>query len=136
MSLEIALSLHLGQQPSHVAIPTSLTHAKKDVETSSIPPPSPALMEKASVGKPGTTSESFERATWPELARLASDLPEAGIHFQGKGPLCSHKPPIVADRSIDSVIYRRAKDIGTATGNWFAELLKEDAWFKDVVPNV
>ncbi|KAK5121422.1 hypothetical protein LTR85_005254 [Meristemomyces frigidus] len=69
------------------------------------------------VGKPGTASEGYERNTWPELARLASELPETGIHFQ------------------DTVIYRRAKDVGTATGAWFAELLREDAWFKDVVPN-
>jgi len=26
----------------------------------------------------------FEKNTWPELARLAKDVPEAGIHFQGK----------------------------------------------------
>lgn len=25
----------------------------------------------------------WEKNTWPELARLASDVPEAGIHFQG-----------------------------------------------------
>ncbi|TKA60996.1 hypothetical protein B0A49_09405, partial [Cryomyces minteri] len=35
----------------------------------------------------------------------------------------------------DTVVYRRAKDVGTATGDWFAELLREDAWFADVVPN-
>ncbi|TKA66451.1 hypothetical protein B0A49_05080 [Cryomyces minteri] len=69
------------------------------------------------VGKQGTASELYERNTWPELARLAADLPEAGVHFQ------------------DTVVYRRAKDVGTATGNWFAELLREDAWFADVVPN-
>ncbi|KAK4574708.1 D-amino acid oxidase [Recurvomyces mirabilis] len=75
------------------------------------------LIYKVSVAKAGTPSESYERNTWPELARLAQDLPESGIHFQ------------------DSVIYRRNKDTGTAVGDWFAELLKEDAWFKDVVPN-
>ncbi|TKA37330.1 hypothetical protein B0A49_12983, partial [Cryomyces minteri] len=69
------------------------------------------------VGKQGTASELYERNTWPELARLAADLPEAGVHFQ------------------DTVVYRRAKDVGTATGDWFAELLREDAWFADVVPN-
>ncbi|KAK0916635.1 D-amino acid oxidase [Friedmanniomyces endolithicus] len=69
------------------------------------------------VATPGTPSETYERSTWPELAHLAESLPEAGVHFQ------------------DTVIYRRAKDVGTATGDWFAELLKEDAWFKDVVPN-
>jgi hypothetical protein len=26
--------------------------------------------------------------------------------------------------------------VGTATGDWFAELIKDDAWFKEVVPNV
>jgi D-amino-acid oxidase len=45
-------------------------------------------------------------------------VPEAGIHFQ------------------DTVVYNRKKDLHTATGEWFAELLKTDAWFKDVVPNV
>lgn len=25
----------------------------------------------------------WEKGTWPELARLAKDVPEAGIHFQG-----------------------------------------------------
>lgn len=36
----------------------------------------------------------------------------------------------------DCLIYRREKDIGTASGEWFKELLRDDAWFKDVVPNV
>lgn len=26
----------------------------------------------------------WESNTWPELARLAKDVPEAGIHFQSK----------------------------------------------------
>ncbi|KAJ9627828.1 D-amino acid oxidase [Taxawa tesnikishii (nom. ined.)] len=69
------------------------------------------------VAKPGTASETYERNTWPELARLAGKLPEAGVHFQ------------------DTVIYRREKDKGSATADWFAELIKEDAWFRDVVPN-
>ena len=70
------------------------------------------------MAKPGSPSETYERNTWPELERIARDLPEAGVHFQ------------------DTVIYRRAKDAGTDVANWFAELIKEDAWFKDVVPNV
>jgi hypothetical protein len=28
----------------------------------------------------------WEKGTWPELARLAKDVPEAGIHFQGAFP--------------------------------------------------
>jgi D-amino-acid oxidase len=26
----------------------------------------------------------WEKNTWPELARLAKDVPEAGMHFQGR----------------------------------------------------
>jgi hypothetical protein len=70
------------------------------------------------VGKPGSNLQRFERATWPELARICREVPEAGVHFQ------------------ESRIYGRTKDAGTATGEWFAELCKEDAWFKDVAPNV
>ncbi len=28
----------------------------------------------------------WERETWPELARLAAEVPEAGIHFQSMFP--------------------------------------------------
>ncbi|GAM90138.1 hypothetical protein ANO11243_081780 [Dothideomycetidae sp. 11243] len=67
--------------------------------------------------KDGTPARQYERDTWPELARLARDVPEAGIHFQ------------------DTVIYRRAKDTGTPMGDWTAELVREDAWFGDLLPN-
>lgn len=70
------------------------------------------------MGKPESTLQRFERATWPELARICREVPEAGIHFQ------------------ESRVYGRSKDAGTATGEWFAELCKEDAWFKNVAPNV
>jgi hypothetical protein len=70
------------------------------------------------VGKPGSNLQRFEKATWSELARICREVPEAGVHFQ------------------ESRIYGRKKDAGTATGEWFAELCKEDAWFKDVAPNV
>jgi hypothetical protein len=36
-----------------------------------------------SVGKEGTPSQEYERNTWPELAKLAQEHPEAGVHFQG-----------------------------------------------------
>lgn len=29
-------------------------------------------------------NSKYERDTWPELARLAKDVPAAGIHFQSK----------------------------------------------------
>ncbi|KAF2103284.1 D-amino-acid oxidase [Rhizodiscina lignyota] len=69
------------------------------------------------VGTEESLLGKLEKATWPELSRLASDVLEAGIHFQ------------------DTVVYNRKKDVGSATGDWFKELLKKDAWFKDVVPN-
>ncbi|KAK4998309.1 D-amino acid oxidase, partial [Elasticomyces elasticus] len=68
-------------------------------------------------GKEGTRSATFERESWPELSRLAGEQPEAGIHYQ------------------DAVLYRRAKDQGTATGEWMDSLVREDPWFRDVVKN-
>jgi len=70
------------------------------------------------VGKPGSSLQRFEKATWAELDRICHEVPEAGIHYQ------------------PTRVYGRNKDAGTATGQWFEELTKEDAWFKDVVPNV
>jgi len=69
------------------------------------------------VASKGTPAYVFERDTWSDLAKLATDHPDAGVHFQ------------------DTVIYRRTKDTGTPVSDWFAELLRDDAWFKDVVPN-
>jgi D-amino-acid oxidase len=51
----------------------------------------------------------WERRTWPELKRLATDVPEAGIHMQ-----LGH-------------IYRRDKD-SSALGDLFSK----DPWFKDM----
>lgn len=34
------------------------------------------------VSKPGTPFNEYEKNTWPELDRLARDVPEAGIHFR------------------------------------------------------
>jgi len=69
------------------------------------------------VGDPGSLLQKMEQATWPELERICREIPEAGIHFQ------------------ETFIYGREKDAGTATGQWFKELCKEDAWFKNVVPD-
>ncbi|KAI9836602.1 MAG: hypothetical protein M1819_001234 [Sarea resinae] len=65
----------------------------------------------------GTDASEWDKNTWPELARLAKDVPEAGIHFQ------------------NTVIYNRKKDITTASGQWYSELLSTSPWFKDTVPN-
>ncbi|CAL3967318.1 unnamed protein product [Diplocarpon coronariae] len=59
----------------------------------------------------------WERSTWPELARLAQHVPEAGIHFQ------------------DAIVYNRRKDAQATTGRWFNELLSTTPWFASVVPN-
>lgn len=69
------------------------------------------------VGDPGSLLQKMEIATWPELDRICKTTPEAGIHYQ------------------ETIVYGRTKDAGTATGQWFKELCKEDAWFKNVVPN-
>jgi len=59
----------------------------------------------------------WEKNTWPELARLAKEVPEAGIHFQ------------------NTVVLNRKKDLESTTGQWFNELLSTTPWFKDVVPD-
>ncbi|KAK7537752.1 D-amino-acid oxidase [Phyllosticta citricarpa] len=69
------------------------------------------------VGAPGSLLAKLEERTWPELARLASSVPEAAIHFQ------------------NTVVQNRSKDVGSAVGTWFAELLRTDPWWKDVVPD-
>jgi D-amino-acid oxidase len=69
------------------------------------------------VGKPNSTQQTYETVTWRELERLARDQPETGIHFQ------------------NNFIYRREKDANSPIGDWFRELVREDAWFKDVLPN-
>lgn len=43
--------------------------------------------------------DPFELKTWPELARLAEDVPEAGIHFQGEDSIQSLSP-FATDRAI------------------------------------
>jgi hypothetical protein len=70
------------------------------------------------VGKPGSQLHKFEEATWPELDRICRDVPEAGIHYQ------------------NTVTLGRTKDAGSAVGEWFSELVKEDAWFSKTLPDV
>lgn len=43
---------------------------------------------------------------------------------------------MTANKLSDCEIYSRSKDKGSATANWFAELLSSDPWFKDLTPNV
>ncbi|EXJ81579.1 D-amino-acid oxidase [Capronia coronata CBS 617.96] len=69
------------------------------------------------VGARGSKAAEYEKDTWAPLEDLAQNHPEAGVHFQ------------------ECQIHSRAKDAGSATADWFNELLSPDAWFKDVVPN-
>ncbi|KAK8212081.1 D-amino-acid oxidase [Phyllosticta capitalensis] len=69
------------------------------------------------VGAPGSLLAKLEKGTWPELQRLASSVPEAAIHFQ------------------NTVVQNRSKDVNSAVGTWFAELLRTDPWWKDTVPD-
>lgn len=36
----------------------------------------------------------------------------------------------------DAIVYNRTKDQGSATGDWFSELVQKEPWYKDVVPDV
>ena len=38
--------------------------------------------------------------------------------------------------ALETAVYNRQKDLDSVTGDWFAELLSHDAWFKDTLPNV
>ncbi|KAJ5217770.1 uncharacterized protein N7469_011395 [Penicillium citrinum] len=65
----------------------------------------------------GTDAAEWDKATWKVFHELAVNHPESGIHFQ------------------DCEIRNRSNDVGSATANWFSELLSSAPWFKDVVPN-
>lgn len=60
----------------------------------------------------------WDLKTFPELWRLATKVPSAGIHV------------------VDTILYNRKKDVEGATGSWFAGLLSESPWFKDTMPDV
>ncbi|CAG8421188.1 unnamed protein product [Penicillium salamii] len=62
----------------------------------------------------GTPAAKWDSNTWGPLADLAQNHPEAGVHFQ------------------ECEIHSRAKDIGSATATWFAELLSSNPWFAKV----
>ncbi|KAJ5123121.1 hypothetical protein N7448_009218 [Penicillium atrosanguineum] len=69
------------------------------------------------VGKEGSKHQEWERNTWAPLKEITEKHPEAGIHF------------------LNTLIYNRKKDQGSATGDWFSELVKPNPWYKDVVPD-
>lgn len=38
--------------------------------------------------------------------------------------------------NVDTRVFRRTKDRNSPVGDWFAELIKEEPWFRDLLPNV
>ncbi|KAJ5376421.1 FAD dependent oxidoreductase [Penicillium cosmopolitanum] len=65
----------------------------------------------------GSMAAEWDKKTWAWLLDLAMNRPESGVHLQ------------------ECEIYSRAKDNGSATADWFSELLAPNPWFKDIVPN-
>ncbi|KAK4865452.1 hypothetical protein LT330_009240 [Penicillium expansum] len=61
----------------------------------------------------GTDTAEWDKNTWGPLEDLARNQPGA-----------------------ECEIHNRAKDVGSATANWFKELLSSNPWFAKVVPNV
>jgi hypothetical protein len=78
------------------------------------------LLILPSVSAKGTPAEKWDRNTWAPFEDLARNHPEAGVHFQ------------------ECRILNREKDVASATGAWFKELLSPNPWFstlfKDVGP--
>jgi hypothetical protein len=111
LSTALALSKH-----EHLSITLVSKHMPGDYDIEYASPWAGA--NYMPVGKPGSKLRAFEKATWPELDRICRDVPEAGIHYQ------------------DCILYGRKKDKGTAVGLWLQELMQEDAWFKELLPNV
>lgn len=61
--------------------------------------------------------QRWERRTWPELSRLAAEVPEAGIHFQN----CR--------------ILRREVDANNPEKNGYDPLFDADPWYIDLFPD-
>lgn len=84
------------------------------------------------MGSAGSAEASYEATTWPELARLAQHVPEAGIHFQGPWPsVMLEDAPLIR---LDVVLYNREKDVNSASGKWASNLMRLEPWYQDVVP--
>lgn len=80
----------------------------------------------------------WERRTWPELKRLAEEVPEAGIHFQSTRLHLT--PPfytIHTNKPKESRVLRREKDIinGQCKGPLSDGLFDPNPWYKDLLPD-
>jgi hypothetical protein len=76
------------------------------------------LTDGYSVSAPGTPAEGWDRDTWPPFYDLAKNHPEAGVHF------------------LRTETQNRKKDVSSATGAWFANLLSPNPWFKTLFEDV
>lgn len=59
------------------------SHAQSDSTLSKLRTPSSNALLRLRVGAEGSALAQFERETFPELFRLATDVLDAGVHFQG-----------------------------------------------------
>ena len=89
-----------------------------------------------SVSVRGSQAAEWDKKTWAPLENLAQNHPEAGVHFQGLPTGRTRLPSGHTDMIPECEIRSRAKDAGSPTALWFAELLSPNPWFKDTVPNV
>lgn len=92
----------------------------------------------ARVSVRGTQAAEWDKKTWARLLDLALNRPEAGIHIQGASFLVQillyHGCLLIIRKECE--IYSRSQDKGSATADWFSELLAPDPWFKEIIPNV
>jgi hypothetical protein len=90
------------------------------------------------MGAAGGEQAGLEKATWPELCKLARDHPESGIAFQGLfQPPSSMKygnQPSLTDVCSDSYIHTRVEDVGQA-GSLFASSDNSLPWWRTLFHN-
>ncbi|KAJ5678947.1 D-amino-acid oxidase [Penicillium macrosclerotiorum] len=110
----LTTALLLSRKPDYKIV-VAAKHMPGDYDIEYASPWAGANYMPVSVG--GTEAAKWDEDTWGPLADLAKNHPEAGVHFQ------------------DCEIHSRAKDVGSATADWFAELLSPNPWFSKVVPN-
>ncbi|KAJ5361837.1 hypothetical protein N7541_002681 [Penicillium brevicompactum] len=110
----LTTALLLSKKPGY-KIHVAAKHMPGDYDIEYASPWAGANYMPVSVG--GSQAAKWDAETWAPLADLARNHPEAGVHFQ------------------ECEIHSRAKDAGSATATWFADLLSSNPWFAKVVPN-